>query len=91
MPGHAESLSYAQCYAIPNMRADIKTCRGNLPPFTSTRAPGKPQGTLMMEHVLDAVAAACGLDPTLVRERNLAKAPEGPQGNGNEVGKGPMG
>lgn len=72
------------CYAIPNMRANIKTCRGNLPPFTSMRAPGKPQLTLLMEQVLDSVAAACGLDPTLVRELNLAKLPEGPQEDGKE-------
>ena len=76
-----------QCYAIPNMRTEVQICRGNLPPFTAMRGPGKTQATLLMEHVLDSVAAACGLDPTLVRERNLAKEPpEGPLEAGTEVG-----
>ena len=52
-------------------------CKTNRPPHTTVRAPGEFEASLMMEHVLEHVAAHLGLDPALVKERNFMGSPAG--------------
>jgi len=58
-------------YVLPNYRLDISLCLTNMIPATPTRGAGRPQGTFVMERLLDRMAAKLGLDRAEVRRRNL--------------------
>ena len=64
-----------QAYAIPSFQFDIKLYRTNRPPHSAVRAPGKFQSPLIMEHIIEHVAARLDMDPVRVRETNFMKAP----------------
>ena len=66
---------WLQAYAIPSFQFDIKLYRTNRPPHSAVRAPGKFQSPLIMEHVIEHVAARLDMDPVRVREMNFMKAP----------------
>ena len=61
-------------YVLPAYRIDIDLCLTNLPPVAPTRGAGRPQGTFVMERLLDRIARALGLDRGEVRRRNLIPA-----------------
>jgi len=46
------------------------------------RGAGRPQGVFVMERTMDAIAAALGLDRTVVRERNFIRPEEMPYDHG---------
>ncbi len=50
-------------YVLPSYRLDISLCLTNLIPATPTRGAGRPQGTFVMERLLDRLAAQVGCDP----------------------------
>ncbi|HEY2135232.1 MAG TPA: xanthine dehydrogenase family protein molybdopterin-binding subunit [Xanthobacteraceae bacterium] len=58
-------------YDLPAYRLDILMCLTNLVPAAPTRGAGRPQGTFVMERLLDRVAAELGLARDEVRARNL--------------------
>jgi aerobic carbon-monoxide dehydrogenase large subunit len=58
-------------YVLPAMDFDIYWCLTNKVPASSTRGAGRPQGTFVIERMLDVVANRLGLDRTEVRRRNL--------------------
>lgn len=66
---------WVQAYAIPSFQFDIKLYRSNRPPHSAVRAPGKFQAPLIMEHIIEHVAARLDMDPVTVRETNFIKAP----------------
>lgn len=51
--------------------------RTNAPPRTTVRGPGETQVQMIMENVIEHVAALTGLQPQLVRERNMMHARRG--------------
>jgi len=71
------ALPYNACtnligpYVLPAYHIDIMSCMTNMPPGTPTRGAGRPQGTYVMERLLDRAAAACGLPRDEIRRRNL--------------------
>jgi carbon-monoxide dehydrogenase large subunit len=71
------ALPYNACtnligpYVLPAYHMDIMSCMTNMPPGTPTRGAGRPQGTYVMERLLDRAAAACGLARDEIRRRNL--------------------
>ena len=65
-----------QAYAIPALEFDIKLCKTNRPPHCAVRAPGKFESPIIMEHIVEHVAARLGIDPVQVREVNFLKAPK---------------
>jgi aerobic carbon-monoxide dehydrogenase large subunit len=71
------ALPYNACtnligpYLLPAYHMDIMSCMTNMPPGTPTRGAGRPQGTYVMERLLDRAAAACGLARDEIRRRNL--------------------
>ena len=75
------ALPYNACtnligpYVLPAYDIDVMSCMTNLPPGTPTRGAGRPQGTYVMERLLDRAAAALGLGRDEIRRRNLI-APE---------------
>jgi len=58
-------------YVLPAYRLDIQLALTNLAPAAPTRGAGRPQGTFVMERLLDRIAARLGLPREEVRARNL--------------------
>jgi carbon-monoxide dehydrogenase large subunit len=60
-------------YVLPAYRCEIALCLTNMAPAAPTRGAGRPQGTYVMERLLDRIAAALDLTRDEVRRRNLIK------------------
>lgn len=65
-------------YRLPAYRLTVRCAATNLVPVTPTRGAGRPQGTFVMERMLDAVADAAALSRVEVRRRNLIAPNEMP-------------
>ncbi len=65
-------------YVLPAYRIEILSCMTNMPPGTPTRGAGRPQGTYVMERLLDRGAALTGLARDEIRRRNLIAAEKMP-------------
>ncbi|NP_001041597.1 aldehyde oxidase 2 [Canis lupus familiaris] len=66
-------LKLENAYKIHNLRFRGRACMTNLPSNTAFRGFGFPQGTLITESCITAVAAKCGLLPEKIREKNMYK------------------
>ncbi|XP_008580345.1 PREDICTED: aldehyde oxidase [Galeopterus variegatus] len=66
-------LKLENAYKIRNLRFRGRACMTNLPSNTAFRGFGFPQGTLVTESCITAVAAKCGLPPEKIREKNMYK------------------
>jgi carbon-monoxide dehydrogenase large subunit len=58
-------------YVLPAYRIEIDLCMTNKTPSAPTRGAGRPQGTFVMERMLDAIALQLGIARDEVRRRNL--------------------
>jgi carbon-monoxide dehydrogenase large subunit len=58
-------------YVLPAVEIEILVCLTNFVPATPTRGAGRPQGTFVMERLLDQIAQKLNLRPEEVRLRNL--------------------
>jgi xanthine dehydrogenase large subunit len=58
-------------YFVPNVRATAYCCRTNIAPNTAFRGFGGPQGMFVMEAALFKAAAALGVSPAELQEKNL--------------------
>src|SRR4051812_9579426 len=58
-------------YVLPAYQLEVSCCLTNMVAATSTRGAGRPQGTYVMERLLDRVADELGLERDEVRRRNL--------------------
>jgi carbon-monoxide dehydrogenase large subunit len=58
-------------YVVPNYHMNVKVVLTNKVPVTPVRGAGHPQGTFVMERLMDRVAKELGLDPVDVRRRNM--------------------
>ncbi|XP_023568150.1 aldehyde oxidase 2-like isoform X1 [Octodon degus] len=67
-------LKLENAYKIRNLRLRGWACRTHLPSNTAFRGFGFPQGALVTEACITAVAAKCGLLPEEVREKNMYRA-----------------
>jgi aerobic carbon-monoxide dehydrogenase large subunit len=65
-------------YRIQNYEADVRVAVTNKAPTAPYRGAGRPEGSLVMERVIDRVARQLGLEPALVRSHNLIRADEMP-------------
>jgi xanthine dehydrogenase large subunit len=73
-------------YYLPVVHLFGRPARTNLPSNTAFRGFGGPQGMFMVEEVLNRAAERLGLDPAVVRERNLYReAPANVTPYGQEV------
>jgi carbon-monoxide dehydrogenase large subunit len=62
-------------YVLPALHLTASLCLTNMVPVAPTRGAGRPQGTFVMERVLDRIAKTLNLSRDEVRRRNLI-APE---------------
>jgi carbon-monoxide dehydrogenase large subunit len=58
-------------YELPNYALDVTLVATNKTPVTPVRGAGRPQGTFVMERMLDRIASELRLDRVEVRRRNL--------------------
>src|SRR5262245_39763000 len=58
-------------YVLPALALEVSACLTNMVAATSTRGAGRPQGTFVMERLLDRIADELGLARDEVRRRNL--------------------
>ncbi len=58
-------------YVLPAYRIEIDLCLTNKTPSAPTRGAGRPQGTFVMERLLDRMALHRGLPRDEIRRRNL--------------------
>ena len=58
-------------YVLPAFEMEISLCLTNIVPATPTRGAGRPQGTFVMERLLDRIAERIGVGRDEVRRRNL--------------------
>lgn len=65
-------------YAIPAYQMDVVVAQTNKVYVIPVRGAGYPQGTFVMERLLDRIAAELSIDRAVVRERNLVKAEDMP-------------
>lgn len=66
------AMFHVDCsYRIDNLRVTGRICRTNTTSHTAFRGFGGPQGMVVTEDAIAAVAKATGLDPHVVRERNF--------------------
>jgi aerobic carbon-monoxide dehydrogenase large subunit len=63
-------------------RVEFSSLYTNTVIVTPYRGAGRPQGAFVMERTMDAIAAALGLDRTVVRERNFIRPDEMPYDHG---------
>lgn len=58
-------------YILPAYALSVRCAATNLVPATPTRGAGRPQGTFVMERMLDGLADKLGLTRAEIRHRNL--------------------
>ncbi len=63
-------------YRIPHLRSDVYSVHTNAGSAGSFRSVGAPQTLFACESQMDEIAAALGMDPVALRERNLLKRGE---------------
>ncbi|XP_049628874.1 aldehyde oxidase 2-like [Suncus etruscus] len=66
-------MKLENAYKIRNLRLRGHACKTNLPSNTAFRGFGFPQGALVTESCITAVAARCSLLPEKIREKNMYK------------------
>ena len=65
-------------YVLPAYHIDVLLCLTNIVPSTSTRGAGRPQGTFVMERLLDRIARQAGIARDEIRRRNMIQAHQMP-------------
>ena len=58
-------------YVLPALHLVASLCLTNMVPVAPTRGAGRPQGTFVMERILDRIAKTLNLTRDEVRRRNL--------------------
>ncbi|XP_012937557.1 xanthine dehydrogenase/oxidase [Aplysia californica] len=69
-------LEITSKYRMPNKRVVGRCCKTHLTSNTAFRGYGAPQGTFIVESILDDIAAHLHMEPKKVQERNLYLAGE---------------
>jgi carbon-monoxide dehydrogenase large subunit len=65
-------------YVLPAYEMKVSSCLTNMAPTAATRGAGRPQGTFVMERMLDLAAAHLGLGRDEIRRRNLIQPEQMP-------------
>jgi aerobic carbon-monoxide dehydrogenase large subunit len=65
-------------YVLPAYEMKVSSCMTNMVPTAATRGAGRPQGTYVMERLLDEAAQVVGIGRDEIRRRNLILADQMP-------------
>lgn len=69
------------CYKIPNLLVSYKGVATNKPPMGPIRGNGRPEALLVTERAIEHAARKLGVDPVLIRKKNLIPPTEMPYDN----------
>ena len=75
---YGSSLSVTLPYNLEAYSLDIKLALTNKVPVTPVRGAGQPQGTFVIERLLDRIAKKLDIDRAEIRRRNLVRADQMP-------------
>ena len=65
-------------YRIPHIRFEVNTVVTNTTPMGAYRGAGRPEAAALVERILDMAADELGMDPVVLRRRNLLPNDEFP-------------
>jgi aerobic carbon-monoxide dehydrogenase large subunit len=76
VPGaHIQTNNFTRCfpgmYAIPRIQVDVQCVFTNTVPTGPYRGAGRPEANYALERLLDEAARVTGIDPIVLRRRNL--------------------
>jgi carbon-monoxide dehydrogenase large subunit len=71
IPTILHGLMLSGVYDIPAIKEDVYGVYTNATPVEAYRGAGRPEAAFMIERMVDKVAAAIGMDPVAVRQRNF--------------------
>ena len=78
VPGTQTMVMLSGMYRIPTIRAVTRSIFTNTTPVGTYRGAGRPQGTYIIERLIDAAARSMGLDQVEIRRRNFIAPTELP-------------
>ena len=84
VPTILHGLMYSGSYDIPNISGTIYGVFNNGTPVDAYRGAGRPEATMLIERLVDLLAAKLGMDPVDLRRKNLIPKFE----NGHDVATG---
>ncbi|MDX2057222.1 MAG: molybdopterin cofactor-binding domain-containing protein [Gemmatimonadales bacterium] len=71
VPTILHGLMYSGAYMIPNIKGTVVGAYTSTTPVDAYRGAGRPEATFLIERLVDTFAREIGMDPALVRRRNL--------------------
>jgi len=71
IPTILHGLMYSGVYDIPNIKGTVYGVFNNGTPVDAYRGAGRPEATMLVERLVDMLAAKLDLDPVELRRRNL--------------------
>ena len=84
VPTILHGLMYSGAYDIPNISGTVYGVFNNGTPVDAYRGAGRPEATMLIERLVDLLAAKLGADPVELRRKNLIPKFE----NGHDVATG---
>lgn len=66
-------LAIAGPYRVPALRLQVRCVVTNTTPQAAYRGAGRPEASYLLERLMDKAARELGLDPVMIRERNLLR------------------
>ncbi|MBM4185715.1 MAG: xanthine dehydrogenase family protein molybdopterin-binding subunit [Gemmatimonadetes bacterium] len=78
VPTILHGLMYSGAYTIPNVKGTVIGAYTNTTPVDAYRGAGRPEATYLIERLVDCYARRIGMDPALVRRKNLIPADKMP-------------
>ena len=84
VPTILHGLMYSGSYDIPNISGTVYGVFNNGTPVDAYRGAGRPEATMLIERLVDIMAARLGMDPVDLRRKNLIPKFE----NGHDVATG---
>jgi carbon-monoxide dehydrogenase large subunit len=71
IPTILHGLMLSGAYDIPAIKEDVYGVYTNATPVEAYRGAGRPEATFIVERMVDKLAAAIGMDPVAVRQKNF--------------------
>ena len=71
VPTILHGLMYSGAYMIPNIKGTVVGAYTSTTPVDAYRGAGRPEATFLIERLVDTFAREIGMDPALVRRKNL--------------------
>jgi carbon-monoxide dehydrogenase large subunit len=74
IPPHTAAMLMGGCYDVPAVAVAVTGARTNKVPTGPYRGAGRPEGNYFVERAVDDAARQLGIDPVLLRRRNLVRS-----------------